>query len=237
VAQFDDRGRADDDRPRVVRSLAWLVLGVAALCGCSAQEPAPIAVAADRPQPLDAPLVADLDGDGVDETVRGHRADALSLRVDLVDRCARGRRATKLSRVMYGATFAKIVDADDDGAARELAFELRAGAGGRGVQAKVLRFRAREGGCAVVRTMFSYPQPATFGPLPKGAVYFNTGEVAIRDFDKDIDGLELRTIEKYQAANEAGCCPSLQRTTFWRLNAARDGYRRYETAVRKLRAP
>ena len=219
----------------MVRWLAYLVLGAAALCGCSGEERTPVSVAAERHEPLDAPLVADLDGDGVEETVRGHRGGPLALRVDLVDACAGGRRMTRLSRVMYGASFAKIVDADNDGVARELAFELRAGASGRGVQAKVLRFRAGDGGCAAVRKMFSYPQRATMGPLPKGAASFNTAEFAMRDFARGIDGLELRTIEKYQAANEAGCCPSYQRTTFWRLNAARNGYRRHRTAVRKLR--
>jgi hypothetical protein len=208
------------------------------------------AIAASPPLPLDKPLVADLDGDGTNETVRAHETACYSpkgeqkppckkdvlrtLFVEVVDSCAGGTKALRLSREMDGVSLARIVDADGDGKARELAFELRAGATGRGVQSKVVSFQAGPGGCvAVRRTLFSYPRPDTIGRRPKGTS-FATGDLAIRDFDPGAPGLELRTRETYARPTDAGCCPSYSRVTYWRFDAARAGYRPYRTKLRKL---
>ena len=109
-----------------------------------------------------------------------------------------------------------VVDADRDGQARELVFELRAGAAARAVQAKVVAFRVGADGCAAVRrTLFSYPRTDTIGRRPKGT-FFSTGSIRARNFSKRFSGLELRTFESYGRATDPGCCPSYTRTTFWR---------------------
>lgn len=217
------------------------------------------AAAADTPPPpLDTPLLADLDGDGTAETVRARETacfgpaeptqppcprDSLrSLVVEVADGCAGGasgvaEHVLTLSREMDFVSFAQIVDADGDGAARELAFELRAGATARGVQAKVVSFRAGAGGCvAVRRTLFSYPRADSIGRRPRGA-YFASGSLEVKDYARAIAGLELRTIETYSRPRDAGCCPSYRRVSYWRLNGARDGYRTYSTKLRRLRKP
>lgn len=232
---------------RGVRSiLATVALAAAAGGGLAT------AVADDDPLPLDEPITADLDGDGADETVRAREIacftedgttpppcprDALrTIVVEVGDRCARGPVALTLSREMDFVSLAEVVDADDDRRVDDLAFELRAGATARGVQAKVVRFRS-DGGCvAVQKTLFSYPRPATIGRRPKGTG-FATGSISTHDFDKGIRGLELRTQETYARPTDPGCCPSFRRTTFWRFVASTSSYRPYRTTLRRIPKP
>ncbi len=228
--------------------LGLCLTGVFAACACAG------ALATPRPsQPLDRPLVADLDGDGTSETVRlretacysaaGEFAPPCPNRVDVfrtvvvqvADTCAGGERVLTLSREMDGVSFARRLDADGDGRARELAFELRAGASGRGVQAKVVGFRAGAGGCVAVRkTLFSYPQPETIGRRPRGTA-FSTGSLVVKRFSKRYPGVQLRTTESYVRGSDPGCCPSYERTTYWRLVTERGAYAPYRTRLRRLR--
>jgi hypothetical protein len=209
--------------------------------------------AADEPLPLDTPLVADLDADGMNETVRAHEVECFtndgpkpppceqgglrSLFVEVADSCAGGPHTLKLSREMDFATLAAIIDADADGQRRELAFELRAGATARGVQAKIVRFRADPGGCvAVQKTLFSYPRPDTIGRRPKGTS-FASGSITLRNFDTTRKGIELRTDETYSRPADPGCCPSFRRVTMWTYVASRSGYTPYRTKLSRLPRP
>ena len=233
-----------------MRRLLQCLLAAVALVAIAA---AVAAAAASDPLPLDKALTGDLDGDGHSEKVRAHETACFtndgpkdppcpkhglrSLYVEVTDTCATGAVALKLSREMDFASLAEIADADGDGNARELAFELRAGATARGVQAKVVRFRADAGGCiAVQKTLFSYPQPATIGRRPKGTS-FATGYLSIHDYDKGIRGLELRTIETYARPADPGCCPSFRRVTFWRFVASTSSYKPYRTKLSTLPRP
>jgi hypothetical protein len=221
-----------------------MVVVVCGLCASAAADDPP-------PQPLDTPLHADLDGDGSPETVRAHEIvcygqrgrtappcakDVLrSLYVEVTDHCAGAAHAIRLSRVMDFMSLAQIVDADGDGVARELAFEARAGATGRGVQAKVVAFRPGPGGCVAVRkTLFSYPQPATIGRRPPGTT-FASGEIAIGNFAPRLPGLELRTSETYARPADAGCCPTYHRVTYWRFERGRQAYSPYRTKLTRLK--
>ena len=227
------------------------LVAAAALAGLCAS-----ALAADRPsQPLDAPRLADLDGDGTDETVRVRETACFNaegttdppcsrsedvfrtLVVEVVDSCAGGERAITLSREMEYVSIGRILDADGDGQARELAFEVRAGAAARGVQAKIVSFRPGADGCvAVRRTLFSYPRKDSTGPSPRGGS-FSTGSLRIKDFTKRYPGLELRTHESYARGSDPGCCPTWERTSHWRFDKAGDRYRRYRTKLVRLRRP
>lgn len=223
------------------------------LAAAGAAGPAAAVAAPRPPQPLDRPLVADLDGDGTNETVRlretacfssggestppcPNRDDVFrSIVVEVADTCGGGERVLTLSREMDSVTFARLLDADRDGKARELAFELRAGASGRGVQSKIVSFRAGSDGCvAVRRTLFSYPQPQTIGKRPRGTS-FSTGGLDIRNFSSRHPGSELRTMETYVRGNDPGCCPSYERTTYWRFAPKSGSYTPYRTKLRKLR--
>ena len=233
----------------VSRVLRSLLVAVALLAGGALAT----AGADSEPLPLDDPLVADLDGDGVNEEVRAHETACFlddgpaqppcpkhalrSLYVEVSDKCSSGVVGLQLSREMDFVSLAEIVDADNDANKRELAFELRAGATARGVQAKIVRFRGGASGCvAVQKTLFSYPRPATIGRRPKGTA-FATGYLNIHDYDKGIKGLELRTIETYSRPTDPGCCPSFRRATFWRFVASRSGYKPYRTKLARLPRP
>jgi len=231
----------------VPRAIACLLAAVVLLAGGA------WAGAADDSFPLDQPLVADLDGDGVDETVVARETQCFpndgpkpppcekgglrSLYIDVNDTCATGKRVLTLSREMDLVSLAKVVDADNDGVARELAFEVRAGATSRGVQAKVVRFSRDANNCAAVqKTLFSYPRAETIGKRPKGA-FFRTGSISIGDLDKTRKGVELRTDETYSRLGDPGCCPSFRRVTTWAYVASRSGYKAYRTKLTKLRKP
>ncbi len=209
--------------------------------------------AQDDTFPLDTPLVADLDRDGADETVLARetrcytndgpkpppceKGGLRSLYIDVNDTCATGPRVLTLSREMDLVSLAKIVDADGDGLARELAFEVRAGATSRGVQAKVVRFGRDAGNCiAAQKTLFSYPRPATIGKRPKGT-FFRTGFISIGNLDKTRKGVELRTDETYSRLTDPGCCPSFRRVTTWTYVPSRLGYTAYRTKLSRLPRP
>lgn len=208
------------------------------------------ASAESEPLPLDDPLTADLDDDGDRETVSAHEVTCFtddgpkpppcdqgalrSIYVEVTDTCG---RSLKLSREMDFAGLAEIVDADHDGQRHELAFELRAGATARGVQAKIVRFRSDSDDCiAVQKTLFSYPQPETIGRRPKGTA-FRTGFIALRNFDKTRKGLELRTDETYSRPMDPGCCPSFRRVTTWAYASGRGTYRAYRTRLLRIPRP
>jgi hypothetical protein len=233
----------------VLRLLLTLVLVAAAgLCAT--------ALAANRPsQPLDTPLQVDLDADGTNETVRVRETACFSeggdsqppcsrsdnvfrtLVVEVVDPCGvpGGERVLTLSREMETVSLGRIIDADGDGGRRELAFEVRAGAASRAVQAKIVSFRPGADGCVAVRkTLFSYPRKDSTGPIPRGG-YFSTGSLQVKDFTKRFAGLELRTYESYARGNDPGCCPTWERMSHWRFDKAADRYRRYATKLVRLR--
>lgn len=230
--------------PRALRALA---VAAALLAGAA------LASADDQSFPLDKPITADLDDDGTNERVVAEETQCFpndgpkpppcekgglrSLYVTVEDACASAAVELRLSRKMDLVSLATAVDADRDGRKDDLAFETRAGASSQGVQAKVVRFTADGNGCiSVQKTLFSYPRPATIGRRPKGT-FFRTGFLSVRDFDKGIKGLELRTEEFYAGASDPGCCPRLRRTTFWRYVAARSGYTPYRTKLRKVPRP
>jgi hypothetical protein len=90
-------------------------------------------------------------------------------------------------------------------------------------------------GCLAVRkTLFSYPRPTTIGRRPQGTS-FASGGLTVHDFRKSVPGQELRTIDSYARPTDAGCCPSFQRTTYWRYTA--NHYAPYRTKLTKLRKP
>lgn len=238
----------------MARLLLCLALAATVCAGVAAL------AAAQRPsQPLDRPLTADLDADGTLETVRARETacfdedgqteppcprsgDGLrSLVIEVAQPCAGGvdgttvERTLTLSREMEYVSIGRVLDADGDGQRREVAFEVRAGAAARGVQAKIVSFKSAEDGCVAVRkTLFSYPRRDSTGPFPRGGS-FSTGSLRIKDFTKRFAGLELRTYESYARGNDPGCCPTWERMSYWRFDRANDRYRRYSTKLTRLR--
>ena len=84
------------------------------------------------------------------------------------------------------------------------------------------------------RTLFSYPQPRDDRQASARDVVL-TGGLDIRNFSSRYPGPELRTMESYARGNDPGCCPSYERTTYWRFAPKSGSYTPYRTKLRKLR--
>lgn len=206
---------------------------------------------AQQAAPLATPLVADLDGDSALEAVRVREISCAgpggpspppcpptggrTIVVEVVDVCPNGQvRTLTLSREMDFVQFAAVLDANGDGRARELAFAVAAGAAGRTVQAKVVRFKRGSDGCIAVRkTAFSYPRAATVGRRPTGTNPAGVS-VMIANFSSARRGLEVRVREFYVREGDAYCCPSFRRTTFFTYSRKRGAYRRYRSVLHRI---
>jgi hypothetical protein len=54
-------------------------------------------------------------------------------------------------------------------------------------------------------------------------------------FSKRYRGREIRLTETYVDRDDAFCCPSFRRVTYFRYSGARKRYVRYRTAVRRIK--
>ncbi|HEV2752264.1 MAG TPA: hypothetical protein VGV36_00370, partial [Solirubrobacteraceae bacterium] len=225
-------------------SLAGLV-ALIALAAPAASTASPVFT---PPAPLDEPLRADVDRDGVTEEIRfretscfGEDGDSAppcpedGLRegyVELVDECAEGTVRTRLTGTGENVSLARLVDIDGDGDRLELAVELRSGATGRGVDARVLRFAAGEGDCARRKTVFAFPRQSTRGRAPRGAA-FQTGSMTTGGFGATTKS-RLRVLSTYVRPSDGQCCPTYARTSIWTYSPSRDRFTRISTRVDRL---
>lgn len=209
----------------------------------------PVVILDSPPAPLDEPLRADVDRDGVSEEIRFRETNCFDedgdspppcpengVRegyVELVDQCAAGTVRTRLTGTGENVSLARLVDIDGDGDRLELAVELRSGATGRGVDARVLRFRAGEGDCARRKTVFVFPRPSTRGRAPRGAA-FQTGSLTTGGYGATSKS-RLRVLSAYARPSDGGCSPTYRRTSIWTYSPSRDGFTRISTRVQRLR--
>jgi hypothetical protein len=117
----------------------------------------------------------------------------------------------------------------------EIFFDMRSGASGRVGDTRLLRWNdAAPGGCPRVRTLFRYAG-RTRGKIPRGARYRDNYSARLRDVSKRFAGREIRLTEWYVDRDDAFCCPSFRRTTYFGYNAGRDKYVRYRTGVKRIK--
>jgi hypothetical protein len=118
----------------------------------------------------------------------------------------------------------------------EIFFDLRSGAGGRAGEMRIVSWE--EGtppACPNARALFRYPSKRTRGRVPLRAKSLDTFDGSLRDATKRYAGKELRLRETYVDANDALCCPSFERITWFGYNAGKDLYVRFRTHVRRIR--
>jgi hypothetical protein len=124
-----------------------------------------------------------------------------------------------------------------DGATQrpEIFFDSRSGATGRGGDIRVVRYDPVAGGCWKPHRLFRYPTQATLGPIPRGAAGRDSFSAFVGNFSKRFDGREIRVIETYVDRDDAFCCPSFRRVTYFRYRSGPDRYARYQTRVKRIK--
>jgi hypothetical protein len=119
----------------------------------------------------------------------------------------------------------------------EIFFDLRSGAGGRFGEIRIVSWEdgPTPGVCPEPRALFRYPSKRTRGRVPRRAKSGDTFDATLRDVSKHYAGKELRLRETYVDRNDALCCPSFERITWFGYSAGKDLYVRFRTHVKRIR--
>jgi hypothetical protein len=157
-------------------------------------------------------------------------------RIVIEDTC-KGVRYSRVVSTEQDAVIKLVVSNFEDVTPRpEIFFDLRSGAGGRVGEVRIVSWE--EGtppACPNARMLFRYPSRRTLGRVPRGAKSHDTFDATLRDVTKRYGGKEVRLRETYVDANDALCCPSFERVTWFGYNAGKDLYVRLRTHVKRIR--
>jgi hypothetical protein len=157
-------------------------------------------------------------------------------RVVIQDVCEGKPYTSVISSVQDTVDRLKVVNADPTTKRPEVFFEARSGATGRGGDVRVVRYDPVKGSpCSAPRRLFRYPTRATLGPVPRGAAGHDGFGASIGEFSKRYKGREIRINETYVDSDDAFCCPSFRRITFFRYKSAQDRFVRYQTRVKRIK--
>jgi hypothetical protein len=158
-------------------------------------------------------------------------------RVVVADTCNGVPYAVVASSVQDAVDRLKIEDIDGRRDRPEIFFDMRSGASGRVGEVRVVRWEDRPGACPAVHDLFRYPAHRTSGAIPRrrGARFRVAFSPTLHDFSNRYRGKELLMRETYADRNDAFCCPSFARTTYFRYSPAKDAYVRYRTRVKRIK--
>jgi hypothetical protein len=156
-------------------------------------------------------------------------------RVEVEDTCAGAPVSVPISSAQDVVFKLRVTEADGATARPEVFFDLRSGASGRVGDVRVVRYDDVSGGCPAPHDLFRYPSRRTLGRIPHGAVGRDSFSIAVRDYTRRFRGKELEVLESYVDHDDAFCCPTYGRTSFFRFKRKLDRYVRYETHVRRLK--
>ena len=119
----------------------------------------------------------------------------------------------------------------------EIFFDLRSGAGGRVGEVRIVSWEdaANPAACRKPRDLFLYPSRRTLGKVPRHAKSHDTFAATLRNHTKRYAGKEVRLVETYVDRNDAFCCPSFERVTWFGYNAGKDLYVRIATRVKRIK--
>jgi hypothetical protein len=130
----------------------------------------------------------------------------------------------------------RVINADGATQRPEIFFDARSGATGRGGEIRVVRYDPISGSCWKPLTLFRYPTRATLGLVPRGAAGHDSFGAQLGNFSGLYKGREIRMSETYVDSDDAFCCPSFRRVTFFRYKAAVNRYVRYQTRVKRIKS-
>jgi hypothetical protein len=119
----------------------------------------------------------------------------------------------------------------------EIFFDLRSGASGHAGEIRLISWQDSRTAtaCPQPRDLFRYPARWTLGRVPRHAKSHDTFDTTFRDVTKRYAGREIRLRETYVDANDALCCPSFERTTWFGYSAGKDLYVRFRTHVKRIK--
>lgn len=156
----------------------------------------------------------------------------------MVEDTCNGAPYTRVISSEHEAVIALVVSNFEDLTPRpEIFFDLRSGAGGRVGEIRVVSWEdgPTATACPAPRNLFRYPSKRTLGRVPRRARSHDTFDATLRDVTKRYGGKELRLRETYVDRNDALCCPSFERITWFGYSAGRDLYVRFRTHVKRIR--
>ena len=79
-----------------------------------------------------------------------------------------------------------------------------------------------------------YPAKATLGALPRRAVKLESWGLNLANYKKSFPGKEVRVGETYLDRNDAQCCPTFMRFSYFRFDREKDRYVRFATRVKRI---
>jgi hypothetical protein len=158
-------------------------------------------------------------------------------RIEITDSCGGKPYTFAISSVQDFVDRLRITNADPTTKRPEIFFDIRSGATGRGGEARVVRILDERPGqvCPRGEILFRYPRKSTLGPIPRGAIGHDSWSPLLRDFTHRYRGKEIRVIETYVDRNDAFCCPSFERVSYFRFSRTKDSYLRYRTRVSRIK--
>jgi hypothetical protein len=182
---------------------------------------------------------ADLDGDGVAETVKAVRVPVPGVTddrfddtaIDIEAACEEGTLTRRIAGPQENLALLRLRNADAR-KGREVFVDLRSGAAGRLGEARVVAWRkSATRPCGAARQLFRY-KTDRHTRTPRGG----SGDIASFGAGyrkrRGSDALDVVLSEDFQRRGEPSCCGSIRKTTWWRYSAKRDRYLRYRTRVR-----
>lgn len=129
----------------------------------------------------------------------------------------------------------RVVNTDGATQRPEIFFDMRSGATGRGGDVRIVRYDPVEGSCWSPHRLFRYPSNVTLGRIPRGAVGRDSFSPFLGNFSRRYGGREIRMVETYVDRDDAFCCPSFRRVTYFRYKPGPDFYVRYRTRVSRIK--
>jgi hypothetical protein len=158
--------------------------------------------------------------------------DASRVAVDVLDDCPSGPTDQRIAGPEEALVTLRLVAADTR-PGKEAFVDMRSGASGRSGELRLVSLRQAPAGssvCAVPHDDFRYlsTRPTRH---PRGADALADFELTIRNYSRRFKGRELRLLEGWATPSDALCCPSFEKTTFYRYDAKRDRYVRYASKL------
>jgi hypothetical protein len=155
-------------------------------------------------------------------------------RLEIEDQCNGASVRREISSVQDTVDRLRVVEADGSAGRPEIFFDMRSGATGRLGDLRVVRFDD-SASCPAPRFLFRYPSKSTLGRVPRGAAGRVNFFARLRDYSSRYRGREIQLGETYVDRNDAFCCPSFRRVTYFRYSAKRQRYVRYRTGVKRIK--